>query len=42
VKTQIVLRKVTATAAHFVELRHSSGMNGDARADRGAITFCSL
>ena len=41
-KTQIVLRKVTATAAHFVELGHSSGVNGDARADRCAITLCSL
>src|ERR1019366_4384431 len=40
-KAQIVLRKITATATHFVELRNSSGLNGDARTDRGAIAFCS-
>src|SRR5207244_965573 len=41
VKAQIVLRKITAAAAHFVELRHPSSVNRDARTDCGAVAFCS-
>src|ERR1035437_453791 len=40
-KPQIVLRKIAASPAHFIELRHSSGMNGDARPDRRAIALGS-
>ena len=40
-QSQVILREVTGTAAHFAELHQRAGFHRDARADRGLVAFCS-
>src|ERR1700733_9653612 len=39
VQPQVVLRKIAAASANFIELNEFSGVNGEARANGGAVTL---